>query len=44
MGKFVESPPYIPSSVTLTAAGIELVENPIELHRRFTDNPQEPNV
>jgi hypothetical protein len=42
LGKSVESPPYVASTVSLTAAGIELAEDPLEFDRRFpgpTDTP-----
>ena len=35
LGKSIECPPYIASSVTLTAQGIDLVENETEFMRRF---------
>ena len=35
LGKSIECPPYIASSVTLTAQGIDLVENEIEFKRHF---------
>ena len=35
LGKSVESPPYIASSISLTAGGIDLIEDDIEFNRRF---------
>jgi len=35
LGKSIQSPPYIASSVSLTAGGIELVEDAEEFNRRF---------
>ena len=35
LGKAVESPPYIASSITLTAGGIDLIEDEVEFNRRF---------
>ena len=35
LGKSIECPPYVASSVSLTAHGIDLVEDEIEFKRRF---------
>jgi len=35
LGKAIESPPYIASTATLTAEGIDLIENEIEFNQRF---------
>jgi hypothetical protein len=37
LGKSVECPPYIASSISLTAGGIDLIEDDIEFNRRFPD-------
>lgn len=38
LGKSVEAPPYVASTATLTAAGIDLIEDVDELDRRFPDH------
>ncbi|KPJ75218.1 MAG: hypothetical protein AMJ54_15640 [Deltaproteobacteria bacterium SG8_13] len=38
LGKAVEAPPYIASTATLTAAGIDLIEDGEEFDRRFPDH------
>ena len=35
LGNAIESPPYIASTATLTAEGIDLIENEIEFNQRF---------
>lgn len=35
LGKAIEMPPYIACSAAISAAGIDLMENEIELNRRF---------
>ena len=37
LGKSIECPPYIASSISLTAGGIDLIEDDIEFNRRFPD-------
>lgn len=37
LGKSIECPPYIATSVALSASGIELVENESEFGRRFPE-------
>jgi hypothetical protein len=39
LGKSVECPPYVASTVSLTALGIELVEDSDEFDRRFPGPP-----
>lgn len=41
LGKSVECPPYVAPTVTLTADGIELIEDPLEFDRRFP-KPDKP--
>ena len=36
LGKSIECPPYIASSATLTAKGIDLIEDETEFKRRFS--------
>jgi hypothetical protein len=38
LGKSVEAPPYVASTATLTAAGIDLIEDGDEFDRRFPDH------
>jgi len=38
LGKSVEAPPYVASTATLTADGIDLIEDGDEFNRRFPDN------
>jgi len=38
LGKSVENPPYVASSVTITAAGIDLVENEAEFIKHFSSD------
>lgn len=38
LGKSVEAPPYVASTATLTAAGIDLIEEGEEFDRRFPDH------
>lgn len=38
LGKSVEAPPYVASSATLTAAGIDLIEDRDEFDRRLPDH------
>ncbi len=38
LGKSVEAPPYVASTATLTAAGIDLIEDGEAFHRRFPDS------
>ena len=38
LGKSVEAPPYVASTATLTAEGIDLIEDGDEFNRRFPDH------
>ena len=38
LGKSVEAPPYVASTATLTAEGIDLIEDGEEFNRRFPDH------
>jgi hypothetical protein len=42
LGKSIGSPPYIASSATITAKGIDLVENENRFNRRFAHGQDEP--
>jgi len=45
LGKSIECPPYIASSATITAKGIDMVEDEIEFNKRFPDEDEEkPDV
>ena len=41
LGKSIDSPPYIASSATITAKGIDLVEDEDGFNRRFADRQDE---
>ena len=42
LGKSIECPPYIASSATLTAMGIDLIEDPAEFNRLFSRKHPDP--
>jgi hypothetical protein len=42
LGKSIECPPYIASSATLTAKGIDLIEDQAEFKRLFSRNQSDP--
>ena len=39
LGKTIDCPPYIASSATLTAKGIDLIEDEVEFNQRFAARP-----
>jgi len=43
LGKSIENPPYITSSIGISAAGIDLVEDQSQLENRFCTLVTEPN-
>ena len=38
LGKSIDFPPYVAASVTITAAGIDLTEDPAAFQKRFRSN------
>ncbi len=38
LGKSIDFPPYVAASVTITAEGIDLVEDPVDFKKRFGDS------
>jgi hypothetical protein len=42
LGKSIECPPYIASSATLTARGIDLIEDPAAFKRLFSGKKSDP--
>ena len=36
LGKSIDTPPYIACSITISASGIDLVENEVDFNARFT--------
>ena len=42
LGKSIECPPYIASSATLTAKGIDLIEDQAEFKRLFSEKQPDP--
>ena len=43
LGKSIDAPPYIASSATITAQGIDLVEDENGFNRRFAAGQGEPH-